>query len=87
MAEPDGLPGVWRDFGAGQELDLRGLEPPEPMVGILGRIEADPGRAPFIVRVPHDPVHLYGELVARGWRGEVLSLEEGNVRLRLASAQ
>ena len=57
------------------------------MVGILGRIEAAPDRAPFIARLPRDPVHLYGELAARGWRGEVLSLEEGNVRLRLARAK
>jgi len=86
MAE-DRLPGTWCNSGDGPELDLRGLEPPEPMVAILGRIEADPDRAPFTVRLARDPIHLFAELVERGWRWEYLTLEEGNVRLRLARAQ
>jgi len=80
----DGLPGVWRDLGEGPELDLRGLDPPEPMVGILGRIEADPDRASFTVRLSRDPIHLFAELGERGWGWQYLGSSEGEVRLRLA---
>lgn len=83
MAEDD-LPGVWRDMGEGPELDLRDLDPPEPMVGILGRIEADPRRAPFTVRLSRDPIHLFPELGERGWGWQYLPAAGGAVRLRLA---
>lgn len=79
-----GLPGIWRCARDGAELDLRGLDPPEPMVGILGRITADPDRADFVVRLSRDPVHLFAELAALGWSWNYLASEEGEVRLRLA---
>lgn len=86
MTEDD-LPGIWRATAEGTELDLRGLDPPEPMVGILGRIEADPDRPAFIVRLPRDPIHLFAELAERGWGWEHLPAEPGDVRLRMARAR
>jgi len=83
MAEDEALPGRWRDTAEGPELDLRGLEPPEPMVGILGRIEADPHRPAFTVRLERDPVHLFPELAERGWGWQYLPVGPGEVRLRL----
>ncbi|GAB4296186.1 MAG: hypothetical protein Kow0058_13490 [Roseovarius sp.] len=53
------------------------------MVAILGRIEADPRRPAFTVRLPHDPVHLFAELAERGWGWQYLPAPEGEVRLRL----
>ncbi|MCZ7675060.1 MAG: DUF2249 domain-containing protein [Roseovarius sp.] len=83
MAEDEMLPGRWSEGADGPELDLRGLEPPEPMVGILGRIEADPHHAPFTVRLARDPIHLFAELIERGWAWQYLPAEADEVRLRL----
>jgi len=83
----DELPGVWRETRYGPELDLCGLDAPEPMVGIVGRIESDPDRGPFVVHLPRDPIHLFAELAERGWCWEYLTREEGKVRLRLARAK
>lgn len=78
-----GLPGVWCSAGGEAELDLRGLDPPEPMVAILGRITANPDRAAFVVRLSRDPVPLFAELAALGWSWDYLASDEGEVRLRL----
>jgi hypothetical protein len=51
-------------------IDLRGLEPPEPIVRIFQALERAP-RAPLRVILPHEPVPLYGLLRERGfnWSG------------------
>ena len=48
------------------ELDLRGLEPPEPMLRILNTLEALPVGATFRARTDRQPIHLFPELIARG---------------------
>ncbi len=48
------------------ELDLRGMEPPQPMLQILRRLEAMPTGTTFRARTDCQPVHLFPELVARG---------------------
>ena len=47
-------------------LDLRGLQPPEPIVRIFGALERAPG-APLRAILPHEPVPLYGLLRERGF--------------------
>lgn len=69
--------------GSGTTLDLRGLEPPEPMVAILRMIEGNSTVTEISVRLERDPVFLYPELEERGWSWEVLNAIEGDVRLRL----
>ena len=59
--EPDGL-----------HLDLRGLEPPEPMVAVLGEINAGTNE-PMILHMDRDPIFLYAELEERGWSGRRVS--------------
>jgi len=51
-------------------LDLRGLQPPEPIVRILNELERAP-RTPLRVILPHEPVPLYALLRERGfsWSG------------------
>ena len=51
-------------------LDLRGLQPPEPIVRIFEVLERAP-REPLRVILPHEPVPLYGLLRERGfsWSG------------------
>jgi uncharacterized protein (DUF2249 family) len=47
-------------------LDLRGLEPPEPMLRILNRLETTPVGETFRARTDRQPIHLFPELSARG---------------------
>ena len=47
-------------------MDLRGLQPPEPIVRIFEALERGPG-APLRVILPHEPVPLYGLLHERGY--------------------
>jgi len=47
-------------------LDLRGLQPPEPMVRIFDALERAPD-APLRAILPHEPQPLYGLLRERGF--------------------
>jgi hypothetical protein len=47
-------------------LDLRGLQPPEPIVRIFQALERAPG-APLRAILPHEPVPLYALLAERGF--------------------
>jgi hypothetical protein len=47
-------------------VDLRGLQPPEPMVRIFQALERAP-REPLRVILPHEPVPLYNLLLERGY--------------------
>jgi uncharacterized protein (DUF2249 family) len=51
---------------AAPAMDLRGLQPPEPIVRIFQALEQGPG-APLRVILPHEPVPLYGLLRERGY--------------------
>ena len=48
------------------DLDLRGLEPPEPMLRILTTFEAMSAGASFRARTDRQPIYLFPELAARG---------------------
>jgi hypothetical protein len=50
-------------------VDLRGLDPPEPLVRILAAIEDDAGPREFLLS--REPYPLYALLAAAGWRHEV----------------
>jgi hypothetical protein len=47
-------------------MDLRGLQPPEPLVRIFSALEREPG-TPLRVILPHEPVPLYNLLRERGY--------------------
>lgn len=47
-------------------LDLRGLQPPEPIVRIFQALERAP-HAPLRAILPHEPVPLYALLAERGF--------------------
>lgn len=67
-------------------IDVRGLEPPGPMVAILRLLEGEGTAGPVIVHHDREPVFLYPELAERGWRHEIIPGEPGEVRLRLSRA-
>lgn len=64
-------------------LDLRGLEPPRPAVTILTFLARPEAGDEVVVRLARDPIFLYPELAERGWAWEPLTVEPGDVRLRL----
>lgn len=76
-----GEDGLWH-------IDVRGLEPPQPLVSIVRELyeRRDDAGARFVAHLDRDPVMLYPELAERGWCAETLSDEPGDVRLRLQRA-
>jgi hypothetical protein len=62
-------------------LDLRLLPPPEPMLRVLERIEADP--RPFEVLVPFYPEPLIRVLAPMGWGITLLENRSDGVRIRV----
>jgi hypothetical protein len=72
----------------GIHIDVRGLNPPEPMLAILALLEKDDVSS-LIAHLDREPLFLYPELDERGWAYELLPPECGDqscthdVRLRL----
>lgn len=84
-ATPDTRPEaamIWQDED-GWHIDVRGLDPPEPMLAIIALIETPAVGGPVIVHHEREPVYLYPELAERGWSWAFLDGDEGEVRLRL----
>jgi uncharacterized protein (DUF2249 family) len=73
---------VWREADTAH-IDVRGLNPPEPMLAILRLIETPDCGATVIVHHEREPLFLYPELAERGWRHEIIAGDAGEVRLRL----
>lgn len=68
------------------ELDVRGLEPPGPMVTILEKLaELGPG-ARLEVRHHREPVLLYDKLKLRGYAARTEKLADGEYLVRIAPA-
>ena len=53
---------------ASNELDARGLEPPQPMMQILAAVSELPVGVTLRARTDRKPLHLYPELQSRGIR-------------------
>jgi len=62
---------TWRADGA-VHVDVRGLEPPEPMVAILQAIDSGEADTVLVAHLDREPIFLYPELEDRGWSHEVL---------------
>jgi hypothetical protein len=61
----------------GTHVDLRGLEPPEPMVTVLQMLDRGEVGDVLIAHFDREPVFLYPELDDRGWTHEVVAHEYG----------
>ncbi len=66
-------------------MDLRGLQPPEPIVRIFAALERSPD-APLRVILPHEPLPLYGLLSERGFRYSGTARAEGGFELLIDRA-
>ncbi|MCP4329642.1 MAG: DUF2249 domain-containing protein [Alphaproteobacteria bacterium] len=76
---------VWEAEGT-VHIDVRGLDPPQPLLAIIELIEEPETGGPVIVHHDRDPIMLYPELAERGWDHEHLAAPSGEVRLRLSRA-
>jgi uncharacterized protein (DUF2249 family) len=81
-AEPAEPAAIWHDADAAH-VDVRGLEPPEPMLAILRLIERSDCPPTVIVHHDREPIILYPELAERGWQHDRVGAPPGEVRLRL----
>ena len=57
-------------------LDLRGLDPPEPLVRIFEALDAD-GAGPHVFLLAREPFPLYALLLSSGWRHTSRRVEAG----------
>lgn len=73
---------IWREAD-GFHIDVRGLEPPQPMVAILRLLERADCTPAVTVHHEREPIYLYPELAERRWAYEPVPGEPGEVRLRL----
>lgn len=71
---------VWEENGI-LHIDVRGQEPPHPLIAILQLIESREGLQKLIVILDREPVYLFPELHDRGWRWARLDAPKGEVRL------
>lgn len=58
-------------------LDLRGLEPPEPLIRVFAALEEAPQR-PLRIRLAREPFPLYPMLRAAGWQRRTEPREDGS---------
>ena len=59
-----------------EEIDVRGLEPPGPLVAIVKKLEDPHMGNELLVRIHREPIYLLPELTERGWSLETLSRED-----------
>lgn len=64
--------------GAAREVDVRGLEPPEPLVRILDQLESLPAGAILRAHTDREPCHLFGEAEQRGFRHDCKEQADGS---------
>jgi len=68
---------TWRTADA-VHMDLRGLDPPEPMLAILQAIERGEIDTALVGHFDREPIFLYPELDDRGWSHELMSSSCGS---------
>lgn len=69
-----------------QEIDVRGLEPPEPLVRILDALESLPTGVKLHARTDREPCHLFGEAKQRGFSTDCQQQADGSWLTVLACA-
>jgi hypothetical protein len=70
-ARPEQPGRTWRAGGI-VHVDVRGLEPPEPMVTILRAIDSGEADNVLVAHLDREPIFLYPELDDRGWSHELM---------------
>jgi len=68
---------MWRTADA-VHLDLRGLEPPEPLATVLKTIESGEVDTALVGHFDQEPIFLYPELEERRWSHETVETHCGD---------
>ena len=76
-ARPEEKSRTWRADDA-VHIDVRGLDPPEPMVAILQAIDSGEVHTILIAHLDREPIFLYPELDDRGWSHELIQSSCGS---------
>jgi TusA-related sulfurtransferase len=74
-AKPTDGSRVW-EAPDGMHIDVRGLDPPGPMIAILRMIDGGEVGDVLIAHLDREPIFLYPELDQRGWTHEIISSRE-----------
>lgn len=61
-----------------QQIDARGLEPPEPLIRILNALEFLPAGSRLRAITDRQPCHLFGEAEQRGFRHDSIEQPDGS---------
>ena len=92
-APPSRVPGSPAVAGAAggtaedlEEIDARGLEPPEPLIRILNALESLPADGRLRAITDRKPCHLFGEAEQRGFRHDCTEQPDGSWITLLARA-
>jgi uncharacterized protein (DUF2249 family) len=64
--------------GGVQKIDVRGLEPPEPLVRILDALESLPADQKLHALTDREPCHLFGEAEQRGFTTDCKQQADGS---------
>lgn len=76
-ARPEEGSRTWRADDA-VHIDVRGLEPPDPMIAILQAIDSGEADTVLVAHLDREPIFLYPELDDRGWSHELLESSCGS---------
>ena len=68
------------------EVDARGLEPPQPLVVILEAVARLPEGVELCARTDRRPMHLYAQLLERGFTGISEEQPDGSFATTIRSA-
>lgn len=77
MTRPEEESRTWRADDA-VHIDVRGLEPPEPMIAILQAIDSGEADTVLVAHLDREPIFLYPELDDRGWSHQLLESSCGS---------
>ncbi len=87
-AQPAECPAATPSAATGEEreLDVRGLEPPEPLIRVLDALESLSAGETLRARTDRQPCHLFGEATHRGFNYECREQPDGSWVTTLARA-
>ena len=69
-----------------EEIDVRGLPPPEPFEKIIRALEKLPADAELQVLIHREPYPLYEVLLGNGYTWQTTSLAEDNFKIIISKS-
>lgn len=70
-----------------QELDVRGLPPPEPFENVMQALQTLPAGEALQVHIHREPFPLYEVLRDTGYAWETTALADGNFKVLITRAK